>query len=158
MAVCGPADCGPAEEALAAAVGAALAGAGAVLLCGGGAGVMRAAAAAAVSAGGLAIGVRPGAGEPRPDHLSATVDTAMGQGRNAVLVSSADAVITVGGSWGTLSEVALAMRAGVPVVALGGWQVLDAAGEPVAGITAAADPAAAVQAALAAAARAAAAG
>lgn len=144
VAVCGPADCTAGEEASAFAVGAALAGRGVVVLCGGGRGVMAAAARGARSAGGLAIGIRPATGQPRPDYLSATVDTGLGQARNAVLVASADAVIAVGGSWGTLSEVALALRSGVPVVALGGWQVLDAAGAPVPGIAVAADPADAV--------------
>jgi uncharacterized protein (TIGR00725 family) len=57
--------------------------------------------------------------------------TGLGELRNALLVRAADAVIAVGGSWGTLSEIALARRTGVPVVCLGGWQVRDAAGEPV---------------------------
>ena len=64
-----------------------------------------------------------------------TIVTNMGQARNAILVWSADAVIVVGGSWGTLSEVALARRrGGVPVVALRGWRVLDHTGEVVPGI------------------------
>jgi len=59
----------------------------------------------------------------------------MGEARNAVIVWSADAVIVVGGSWGTLSEVALAMRrGGVPVVSVGGWRVVDADGLEVPGI------------------------
>ena len=63
-----------------------------------------------------------------------TLSTNLGQARNAVLVESADAVIVVGGSWGTLSELALAMRRGVPVVSLGGWRVLDRTGAPVPGV------------------------
>jgi uncharacterized protein (TIGR00725 family) len=148
VAVCGPADCTEGEARAARAVGAALAERGAVVLCGGGPGVMRAAADGATRAGGLAIGIRPDTGTARPEHLSATVDTGMGQARNAILVASADAVIAVGGSWGTLSEVALAVRTGVPVVALGGWQILDAAGVPVPGVLTAADPADAVRRAL----------
>jgi hypothetical protein len=70
----------------------------------------------------------------------------MGEARNAVIVWSADAVIAIGGSWGTLSEVALAKRrGGIPVVTIGGWRVLDSDGvelpDPV---TRAADPAEAV--------------
>jgi uncharacterized protein (TIGR00725 family) len=56
------------------------------------------------------------------------VATGMGEARNAVLVRSADAVIIIGGSWGTLSELALARRAGIPVVGLRTWNVLDADG------------------------------
>ncbi len=60
-----------------------------------------------------------------------TVVTNMGQARNAVLVWSADAVIGVGGSWGTLSELAPAMRrGGIPVAVLGGWRVVTADGAP----------------------------
>ena len=97
---------------------------------------MAAVAAGARSRAGLVIGVRPDDGTaPGPvADVSATVVTNLGQARNAVLVWSADAVIAVGGSWGTLSEVALALRrGGVPVVVLGGWRVVDADGHPVPG-------------------------
>ena len=70
--------------------------------------------------------------EAHPE-LSAAIATGMGQARNAILVGSADAVIVVGGSWGTLSELAHAMRAGIPVVELGGWRLQDATGHPVSG-------------------------
>jgi hypothetical protein len=92
----------------------------------------------ATSAGGLAVGVLPGSdrtgGHP---HSSVLLATGLGELRNAVLVCSADAVIAVGGSWGTLSEVALAMRTGVPVIGVDGWAVRDTAGAPVALPTAA---------------------
>jgi uncharacterized protein (TIGR00725 family) len=66
--------------------------------------------------------------------VSASVVTNMGQARNAILVWSAEAVIAVGGSWGTVSEVALALRrGGIPVVVLGGWRITDATGAPVDG-------------------------
>jgi uncharacterized protein (TIGR00725 family) len=98
-------------------------------------------AAGARGAGGLVIGVLPheDRSSASPD-LSATIATNLGQARNAVIVWSADAVIVVGGSWGTLSELALAMRRGVPVVAVGGWRVVDGRGEPVPGPVAAATP------------------
>jgi uncharacterized protein (TIGR00725 family) len=135
VAVCGPQECTAAEAAAADRVGALLAGRGAVVLCGGGGGVMAAVAGGARRAGGLVIGVLPGPDRADANrYLSAAVATNLGQARNAVLVQSADAVIVVGGSWGTLSELALAMRrGGVPVVTLGGWQVVDAAGRPVPG-------------------------
>jgi uncharacterized protein (TIGR00725 family) len=93
------------------------------------------------AAGGTVVGVLSGADrtDAHPD-LSASVATGMGQARNAVIVGSADAVIVVGGSWGTLSELAHAMRGGVPVVRLGGWQVHDAAGHPVPGPATAGSP------------------
>ncbi len=86
---------------------------------------MAAVAAGARAENGLVIGIRPGdtADDANPD-LSAVIVTNMGEARNAVIVWSADAVIAVGGSWGTLSEVALAKRrGGIPVITLGGWSV-----------------------------------
>jgi uncharacterized protein (TIGR00725 family) len=136
VAVCGPATCTEAERTRAYRVGALLADRGAVVLCGGGAGVMAAVAAGARAAGGLVVGVLPGGSRAgaAPD-LSVAIVTNLGQARNAVLVWSADAVIVVGGSWGTLSEVALARRrGGVPVVSLGGWRVRDANDRPVPGL------------------------
>jgi uncharacterized protein (TIGR00725 family) len=151
VAVCGPADCTPADAAAAYRVGELLAQRGAVVICGGGAGVMSAAAAGARSANGLAIAVR--ADDTRagtsPDFAAVLV-TNMGQARNAIIVWSADAVIIVGGSWGTLSELALAKRRGtIPVITLAGWQILDATGTPVPGLTPAPDPESAVTLALA---------
>lgn len=85
--------------------------------------------------GGLVVGVLSGSerAEAHPD-LTVAIATGLGQARNAVLVGSADAVIVIGGSWGTLSEIAHAMRRGtVPVIGLGGWRLSDAAGRPVHG-------------------------
>jgi uncharacterized protein (TIGR00725 family) len=131
VAVCGPRSCTEQDEELAYEVGRLLAQAGAPVLNGGGTGVMAAVSRGARSAGGLVVGVRPGATKEgaNPD-LSVVLATNMGEARNAVLVWSADAVIVVGGSWGTLSELALAKRRGVPVISLGGWQVLDVDGSP----------------------------
>lgn len=142
VAVCGPADCSEAERRAAYEVGALLAARGAVVLCGGYTGVMAAVTEGARSAGGLVVGVLSGAGRAgAAPGLSAAVVTGMGEARNAVLVRSADAVIVVGGSWGTLSELAFAMRRGdVPVVQLGGWQVRDANGVPLPGIRRAGTP------------------
>ncbi|MDI6100718.1 TIGR00725 family protein [Actinoplanes sp. NEAU-A12] len=150
VAVCGPAECTAEEAAHARRVGELLAGHGAVVLCGGGTGVMAAVAAGTRGKGGTVVGIRPGDGteEASPD-LSVTVVTNMGQARNAVIVWSADAVIGIGGSWGTLSEIALAMRrGGIPVVSLGGWRVVRADGAPVPGLRHAATPEDAVAEAL----------
>ncbi|WP_349304759.1 LOG family protein [Nocardia cyriacigeorgica] len=150
VAVCGPRECSEEEAANARAVGRLLAEAGATVLCGGGGGVMAAVAEGASTAGGLVIGVRPDT-DPAGvcEGLSAVLYTNMGEARNAILVRSADAVIVIGGSWGTLSELALAnRRGGVRVVTLGGWQVLDADGERVDAGIAAATPESAVDAAL----------
>ncbi|HET9655296.1 MAG TPA: LOG family protein [Kineosporiaceae bacterium] len=151
VAVCGPRECSGQEAAHARRVGELLAEHGAVVVCGGGTGVMAAVAEGAASRKGLVIGVRPGADrEGAHPELSAVVVTNLGEARNAVIVWSADAVIVVGGSWGTLSELALAKRrGGVPVISLGGWRIVDAEGRLVPGIHYAPDPQSAVDAALA---------
>lgn len=120
------------------------------MLCGGGTGVMAAVAEGASSAGGLVIGVRPDSDRTTMcEGLSAVLYTNMGEARNAILVWSADAVIVVGGSWGTLSELALAnRRGGVPVVSLGGWKILGVTGEAVPAAVEVETAAAAVEAAL----------
>jgi uncharacterized protein (TIGR00725 family) len=107
-------------------VGRLLAEHGAVVLCGGGTGVMAAAADGAATAGGTSIGLLPGAdrSEAHPS-LSFALPTGLGELRNGLLVRAADALVAVGGSWGTLSEIALAMRTGVPVVSLLGWDLPD---------------------------------
>jgi uncharacterized protein (TIGR00725 family) len=146
VAVCGPRHCTPEDAERARQVGALLAERGAVVLCGGGEGVMAAAAEGAASHGGLVIGIRPN--DSKADAhpaLSAVVVTNMGEARNAIIVWSADVVIIIGGSWGTLSELALAKRrGGVPVISLGGWTILDHDGQPVPGIQHVADARAAV--------------
>lgn len=96
-----------------------LARAGAVLLCGGLAGVMAAAAGGAEEEGGLTVGILPGRDDREANpSIRIPLATGMGEMRNALLVRAAEAVIAIGGEWGTLSEVALAMKMGVPVVLL----------------------------------------
>jgi uncharacterized protein (TIGR00725 family) len=135
IAVCGPADASQQEYEHAREVGSLLAQRGVVVICGGYGGVMAAAAAGARDGGGTAVGVlsRADREDANPD-LTIAIATGMGQARNAVIVNSADAVIAVGGSWGTLSEVALALRRGtIRVVWLDGWQVNHADGHSVPG-------------------------
>ena len=109
VAVCGPSYCTDQDKADAHRVGQLLAEAGVVVICGGGVGVMGAVAAGVRSRDGLVVGIRPGdsRADASPD-LSVTLVTNMGEARNAIIVWSADAVIAIGGSWGTLSEIALA--------------------------------------------------
>ena len=96
-----------------------LAEAGAIVVCGGGPGVMEAVCRGAQSAGGTTVGLLPGLdrAEGNP-YLTISVPTGLGQGRNLLLVRSSDAVIAVGGGFGTLSEIALALRTGTPVIGL----------------------------------------
>jgi uncharacterized protein (TIGR00725 family) len=131
VAVVGPgADARPDDLIEAREVGRLLAQRGAVVVCGGLGGVMAAVSAGAAEAGGVSVGLLPGSDRTgaAPD-LTVALPTGLGQVRNALVVSACDAVIAVGGSWGTLSEVALALRSGRPVVGIGGWQAFDAAGQ-----------------------------
>jgi uncharacterized protein (TIGR00725 family) len=97
-----------------------LAGRGWLVLTGGLGGVMAAVAAGVSEAGGTAVGILPTGdrSDASPGH-AVVLPTGMGEMRNALLVRAADAVLAIGGSWGTLSEVALAARTGVPVVTIG---------------------------------------
>ncbi|SDC73987.1 SLOG cluster 4 domain-containing protein [Actinokineospora iranica] len=141
VAVCGPRHCTEQDQADAQQVGKLLAQAGATVICGGGTGVMAAVAAGARAENGLVIGIRPNdSTEGANPDLSAVIVTNMGEARNAAIVWSADAVIAIGGSWGTLSEIALAKRrGGIPVITLNGWTVLDHDGNPLPDTTLTAD-------------------
>lgn len=112
------------EELLAGAeeVGRRIAEAGAVLITGGLTGVMEAASRGATAAGGTAIGVIP-TSDPADanEHVTHAVATGVGQARNLAVVGSGDAVIAVGGEWGTLSEIGFARAIGRPVIALRSW-------------------------------------
>jgi uncharacterized protein (TIGR00725 family) len=119
VAVVGAGICGDELLVLAEEVGRAVARAGAVLICGGLGGIMEGAARGAAAAGGLTIGFLPGT-DPRHANPSIQIPlaTGLGEGRNVLVARTADAVIAIGGEWGTLSEVALARKVGVPVVLL----------------------------------------
>jgi len=150
VAVVGPGEGAAAPDQLEAAeeVGRLLAAAGAVVVCGGLGGAMEAACRGAKSAGGTTLGILPGrdrAGANR--FVDLAVATGLGEARNALVVRAADALVAVGGGYGTLSEIALALKAGTPVVGLGTWE-LARAGEADAGIVRAADPRSAAETAL----------
>jgi uncharacterized protein (TIGR00725 family) len=119
IAVCGGGAASGAEMATAESVGELLADAGAVVLCGGLGGVMEAAARGAARRGGLTVGVLPGrSASDANDYITLPLPTGMGEMRNMLLVRFADAVIAVGGEWGTVSELAFAMKIGTPAVIL----------------------------------------
>ncbi|MCX7790975.1 MAG: TIGR00725 family protein [Chloroflexaceae bacterium] len=124
IAVCGSGVENERLNALAEHVGALIARRGAVLVCGGLGGVMAAACRGAARAGGLTVGVLPQADPDAANpYVSLAIATGMGQARNLVLVQSADAVIAIGGEYGTLSEIALARKMGRPVVGLLTWDL-----------------------------------
>jgi uncharacterized protein (TIGR00725 family) len=125
VAVVGPsAPDDPAVLEAARTAGRLLAQRGCVVVTGGLGGVMAAAAAGASDAGGTAVALLPGTdrGSASPGH-TVVIPTGMGEMRNALLVRSVDAVVAIGGGWGTLSEIALAARTGVPVLAVGSWDL-----------------------------------
>jgi uncharacterized protein (TIGR00725 family) len=149
IAVCGPGrDATDGSLAAAEDAGAAIADAGAVLVCGGLGGVMEAACRGARSRGGETVGLLPGLDrEDANGWVRIAIPTGLGEARNALIVRAADALVAIGGGWGTLSEIALALRRGIPVVGVGTWDPVRG-GEPVAGIVAATDGADAVATAL----------
>lgn len=112
------------EIATAQAVGRALAEEGATLVCGGRGGVMEAACRGAKSADGLTIGILPGIdrSEANP-YVDIPIVTGIRCARNVVIARTAHAVIAIGGSYGTLSEIAFALSFGKPVVGLGTWKM-----------------------------------
>ncbi|HEY7661021.1 MAG TPA: TIGR00725 family protein [Actinomycetota bacterium] len=148
IAVVGPSAGTPAELALGEAIGRRIAEAGGVLVCGGMGGVMEAAAGGCANAGGRSVGILPS--DSRLDanpYVTVAVATGMGEARNAIVVRTADVVIAVHGEFGTLSEIALALKMGKPVIGLGTWE-LAKEGEPVDAIVPASDPEEAVAKAL----------
>ncbi len=124
IAIVGGSSCSEEEAVLARRVGAGVAKRGGVVVCGGGSGVMEAASAGAGEAGGTVLGILPG-DNPREGNrfLSFAVSTGLGEARNAVIAKTADAVIAVGGEYGTLSEIALALKIGKPVIGLKSWSL-----------------------------------
>jgi len=114
-----------AEQRTAAAhTGRLLAEAGAIVVTGGLGGVMEAASEGAREADGTTVGLLPGADRREANPwLTVAIPTGMGEARNALVVRAADAVVAIGGEWGTLSEIAFARKTGKPVVGLGTWDL-----------------------------------
>lgn len=131
IAVVGAGTSDDALDAAAADVGRAVALAGAVLVCGGLGGVMEAACRGARESGGTTVGLLPGDDRRGANpHVTIAIPTGMGEMRNALIVRTADAVIAIGGEYGTLSEIALARKLGVPVVGLTTWILTRPDGTP----------------------------
>ena len=124
VAVVGPGDASPQELASAEDVGAGLAALGAVVVTGGLGGVMEAASRGARSKRGHTLGIMPGEDrETANAWVEIAIATGLGELRNGLVVRAADALVAVGGGHGTLSEVALGLKLGRPVVGLGTWEV-----------------------------------
>src|SRR5437588_500313 len=124
VAVVGPGEATQEEVAAAEEVGRLLGEREATVVCGGLGGVMAAACRGAARSGGLTVGLLPGTERSAANEwVSVAIPTGLGELRNGLVVRAADAVIAIGGGYGTLSEVALALRAGTPVFGLGTWAI-----------------------------------
>jgi uncharacterized protein (TIGR00725 family) len=124
VAVIGTGAAHPALEEAAEAIGAGLAKAGLTVVCGGLEGVMAAACRGAKAHGGHTVGILPGSDPAAANPwVDIAIPTGFGEARNALVVSAAEAVIAVGGGYGTLSEIALALKAGMQVIGLSTWDI-----------------------------------
>jgi uncharacterized protein (TIGR00725 family) len=124
IGVVGEREAAPDLWAAAHAVGREIALRGGALICGGMGGVMEAASRGAVEAGGLVVGILPTpTAEGANPYVMIPIPTGMGEGRNVIVVRASEAVIAVGGWYGTLSEIAYALRMGVPVIGLRTWNI-----------------------------------
>ncbi|MHB1416457.1 MAG: TIGR00725 family protein [Chloroflexota bacterium] len=148
VGVIGDGECSAETAALAEAVGRQLAEQGCAVVCGGLGGVMEAACHGAKQAGGTTVGILPGNDHRQANrYVDIPVVTGLGEARNVLAVKSSQAVIAVEGRYGTLSEIALALKLGVPVVGLGTWE-LSRGGIPDEAIVRAATPEQAVDLAI----------
>jgi len=144
IAVIGGGQCSPREAELAEATGRELARRGAILICGGLGGVMEAACKGASSEGGITIGILPGDNRQHANpYVQIPIVTNIGYARNIIVVKSAQAVIAIDGSYGTLSEIGHALQYNIPVIGLNTWS-LSRNGQPDNSIIQAKDPTEAV--------------
>ena len=122
IAVIGGSQCSKGEAKLAEEVGRQLARRGAILVCGGLGGIMKAACRGASLEGGTTVGILPGDNSQAANpYVQIPIVTGLGEARNIAVVKSAQAVIAIGGSYGTLSEISHALKSGIPVIGLNTW-------------------------------------
>lgn len=125
IAVIGGSRCSPKEAELAEAVGREIARKGAVLVCGGMGGIMEATCRGAHTEGGMTIGILPGESRHMANpYVQIPIVTGIGYARNVIVVKSAQAVIAIGGSYGTLTEIGYALQTGLPVIGLNTWTII----------------------------------
>jgi uncharacterized protein (TIGR00725 family) len=124
VAVIGGSQCAKKEAQLAEKVGRELARRGAILVCGGLGGIMKAACKGASAEGGTTIGIIPGNDRRTANpYVQIPIVTGLGEARNVIVVKSVQAVIAIGGSYGTLSEISHALKNGIPVIGLNTWSL-----------------------------------
>ena len=148
IAVIGGSRCSPEEAGLAEAVGREIARKGAILVCGGMGGIMEAACRGARTEDGITIGILPGESRRVANpYVQIPIVTGIGYARNVIVVKSAQAVIAIGGKYGTLSEISHALQSNIPVIGLNTWS-LSREGKTDSSIILAQNPAEAVDKAL----------
>ena len=124
IGVIGGGDSGTDQSAAATEIGRLIAQRGWHLVCGGLGGVMEASARGAHEAGGVTIGLLPGNNRDSANRfITVPIATGLGEGRNLLIIRSSDLLIAVGGEYGTLSEIALALKTGKPVIGLDTWDI-----------------------------------
>jgi uncharacterized protein (TIGR00725 family) len=130
VAVIGAANCTAGQSAAAEEVGRLLAERGVILVCGGRGGVMEAACRGAQQAGGFTIGLMPGFDPNEGNaYLTVALPTGLGHARNALVVQAGRSVIAIGGGYGTLSEIGVALKSGRKVIGLETWQATTSEGQ-----------------------------
>ncbi len=124
VGVIGGAECDAATDRAAEQLGVEIARRGGVVVCGGRTGVMAAVCRGARSAGGTTIGILPGSArdDANPD-VDVAIATGLGEARNLAIIRTADVLVAVAGSYGTLSEIGFALKMGKRVVGLGTWDI-----------------------------------
>jgi uncharacterized protein (TIGR00725 family) len=134
IAVVGPSDASAQLCEVASEIGRRLAEARAIVVCGGLGGIMEAVCRGVWGAGGTTIGILPGADRATANaFVDVAIPSGLGEGRNALVARAGDAMIAIGGGYGTLAEIAFALRAGTAVIGLDTWE-LGRGGQPVAAV------------------------
>jgi uncharacterized protein (TIGR00725 family) len=130
ISVIGSSRCGPELSALAEKAGTLLAEAGVGIVSGGGGGVMEAVCRGAAGAGGVTIGILAEEEQQAANrYVRFAIPTGIGEARNAIVVRAGSAVLAIGGGYGTLSEIAFALKWGKPVIGLRTWEAVDSSGQ-----------------------------
>ena len=126
ISVIGAGNCNNETYSIAEEIGKLIAQKGAILVTGGLGGVMEAASKGAIEAGGTTVGILPGfSKEDANKYVSIPITTGLSHARNIVIARSADAVIAVSGEYGTLSEIAVALKLGKPVIGIKTWENIE---------------------------------
>jgi hypothetical protein len=129
ISVIGTSTPSPGIYGLAVEVGRLLARAGCIVVCGGRGGVMEGVCRGVSEEGGISVGLLPGGAEEANPYVSIPIPTGLGEVRNFAVASAGEAVISIGGAYGTLTEIGFALRAGKPVIGLKTWHISEEGGQ-----------------------------